>query len=170
MNNAGNALLGATNNAVSGAVNTAVNSVQESVGGFGMVFLGIGILLLLALAYLIYTQQNTIVDIIPGLAPPRDWREIERREAREERREAREERREERREARAGFGENWCFVGEDVTGRWCVKVPQPDACTPERLFSSRPGCELVTASPLPLGLIAKGGAEMKPTLAEMHTK
>lgn len=164
MSNAGNALLNSTNS----AVNSAVNSLQASTSSYGMIFLGIGIVLLVALAYMLYTQQTTIVNIIPGFGapPPRDWREIERREAREERREAREERREER----AGFGENWCFIGEDVTGRWCVKVPRPDACSPERLFSSRPGCELVPASPMPLGLIAKGGAEMKPTLAEMHTK
>ena len=90
-------------------------------------------------------------------------------ERREHRRERREERRE-RREERGGFGENWCFVGEDVTGRWCVKVPSSSACSPERLFSSRPGCELVPASPLPLGLVAKGGAEMKPLLAASHTK
>lgn len=168
MNSAGNALLNSTNTAVSSAVNNAFNGVQSSTGGYGMIFLGIGILLLIALGYMLYTQQTTISSLIPGLdsQPPRDWREMERRERREERREAREERREES----AGFGENWCFVGEDVTGRWCVKVPRPGACTPERLFSSRPGCELVTASPLPLGLIANGGAQMKPTLAEMHTK
>ena len=164
MNNAGNALLNSTNSAVSSAVNSAVNGVQSSTGGYGMIFLGIGILLLIALGYMLYTQQTTISSLIPGLdsQPPRDWREMERREAREERREERGE--------SSGFGENWCFVGEDVTGRWCVKVPRPDACTPERLFSSRPGCELVPASPLPLGLIANGGAQMKPTLAEMHTK
>jgi hypothetical protein len=168
MNSAGNALLNATNS-VNGTVASAVSNVQNAAGGYGMIFLGIGIVLLIALGYMLYTQQTTIVNLIPGFGPPppRDWREMERREAREERREAREERREER---AAGFGENWCFVGEDVTGRWCVKVPRPDACTPERLFSSRPGCELVPASPLPLGLIAKGGAEMKPMLADLHTK
>ena len=160
------------------------NSVVNSVGGstWAPWFLIGGIVLLLAVAYLFYTGQTRASDILPGLAPPQaDWRAIEReakreerQEARNERREARNERREARKEARkeakAGFGENWCFVGEDVTGRWCVKVPQPDACSPERLFSSRPGCELVPASPLPLGLINKGGAEMNPLLAASHTK
>jgi hypothetical protein len=170
MNNVGNALLNSANNTVNNAVNNALNTVQNGVGGYGAVFLTIGILLLLLLAYMLYAGQTTIVNILPGLnAPlPQDWREIQKQE---------------RATATTGagagaaaatnpvgFGENWCFVGEDVTGRWCVKVPQPDACSSERLFSSRPGCELVAASPLPLGLIAKGGAEMNPSLAAAHTK
>jgi hypothetical protein len=162
MSNAGNALLNVSNSAnsaINGAVNSAINTVQSS--NYGMIFLAVGIVLLLVLAYLLYSQQVTIVNLIPGLAPPppADWREIERREVRKE-----------IKKEGAGFGENWCFVGEDVTGRWCVKVPRPDACSPERLFSSRPGCELVTASPLPLGLIAKGGAEMKPLVSQINIK
>lgn len=69
----------------------------------------------------------------------------------------------------AGFGENWCFVGEDLTGRWCVKVPNSSACSPERLFSSRPGCELVEASASPAGINKNGGATMTPLFAA-HTK
>jgi hypothetical protein len=71
--------------------------------------------------------------------------------------------------AGAGFGENWCFVGEDLTGRWCVKVPNSSACSPERLFSSRPGCELVEASASPAGINKNGGATMTPLFAA-HTK
>jgi hypothetical protein len=152
MNNVANNLLNSPN---------AANSVSAVVsGGLATWVLIGGIVALLVFAYLLYNRQVTIIDILPGFgAPPADWRAIERRE----------ERREERR-GEAGFGENWCFVGEDVTGRWCVKVPRPDACTPERLFSSRPGCELVPASPLPLGLVEKGGAAMNPLLAAAHTK
>lgn len=175
MNNVGNALLNSANNTVNNAVSNALNTVQNGVGGYGAVFLTIGILLLLVFAYMLYSGEITVINIIPGLntPPPRDWRDIQKQES-----------------AAAGaeigagaaatgtaaaknpvgFGENWCFVGEDVTGRWCVKVPQPDACSSERLFSSRPGCELVAASPLPLGLVAKGGAEMNPSLAAAHTK
>jgi hypothetical protein len=153
MNNAGSALLNTTNNA---AV-SAVNSVTSTFGNTGSWFLVIGIVLLLVLAYMLYQQQVSIVDVLPHIeTSPRDWREAERQANRES-------------TGGGGFGENWCFVGEDVTGRWCVKVPQPDACSPERLFSSRPGCELVPASPLPLGLVAKGGAEMKPLIAAAHT-
>jgi hypothetical protein len=71
--------------------------------------------------------------------------------------------------ADGGFGENWCFVGEDLTGRWCVKVPNASACSPERLFSSRPGCELVEASASPAGINKNGGATMTPLFA-VHTK
>jgi hypothetical protein len=162
MNSVGNNLL---TNTPSSITNGVVNSVNGST--WAPWFLIGGIVLLLALAYLFYAGQTPISDLIPGLGPVQaDWRAIEK----EERREARQERREQRKEGKAGFGENWCFVGEDVTGRWCVKVPQSDACSPERLFSSRPGCELVPASPLPLGLINKGGAEMNPLIAASHTK
>jgi hypothetical protein len=159
MNNAASNLL----NSPSG--NSVVNSVSEVVsGGLATWILIGGILLLLATAYLLYMQQINIRDFLPSYdVPPVDWRAIEKAERKEARAEA-------RAEASAGFGENWCFVGEDVTGRWCVKVPRSDACTPERLFSSRPGCELVAASPLPLGLVDKGGAAMNPLIAAMHTK
>lgn len=155
MNNAGNALL---SNSGSSVLNSAANSVSQTFGTFGTWILVAGILLLLTLAYMLYQNQIVLSQLLPTETEPRDWRELQRREARQERKE------------NAGFGENWCFVGEDVTGRWCVKVPRPDACSPERLFSSRPGCELVAASPLPLGLVAKGGAVNNPLLAAVHTK
>ena len=153
MNNAGNALL---SNGAAAAANT-VNAAASNYGAWFIVF-GIGLLLLLS--YLLYEKQIILAEIIPGINTPmpRDWRDIDK------------QRREPGAGSGAGFGENWCFVGEDVTGRWCVKVPRPDACSPERLFSSRPGCELVPASPLPLGLVAKGGAAMNPLIAATHTK
>jgi hypothetical protein len=152
MNNAGSALLNnVVNNASANIKNTNSNSSYFLIGS---------ILLLCLLGYLLY-QKDTLLTSIRGEEPvPRDWREIERREKHQEKQEKKHK----------SYGENWCFVGEDVTGRWCVKVPRPDACSSERLFSSRPDCELVTASPMPLGLIAKKGAEMKPLLAAAHTK
>lgn len=178
MNNVGNALL--TNSGAT--VNSAVNSVSQAFGAFGTFsalgtwVLITGIILLLLLAYMLNQNQITITDILPSWnKPPRDWREIQQREARE----AREtpsasstpsNPSNSSRDTNTGFGENWCFVGEDVTGRWCVKVPKPDACSPERLFSSRPGCELVPASPLPLGVVNKNGDAMKPMIAAAHTK
>ena len=54
-------------------------------------------------------------------------------------------------------GETWCFVGEDFTGRWCVKVPSPDSCSSERSFGSREACQLIEASHMPGGVIKDGG-------------
>jgi hypothetical protein len=65
-------------------------------------------------------------------------------------------------------GQTWCFVGEDLAGRWCVKVPNPQACSPERVFNNRADCELVRASHMPLGIDTKGGSAMLP-LSATHT-
>lgn len=46
----------------------------------------------------------------------------------------------------------WCFVGEDLTGRWCVKTPEEGLCPKKRVFSSRSECEMKTASASPLGI------------------
>ncbi len=45
---------------------------------------------------------------------------------------------------------NWCFVGEDLTGRFCVKVPSAELCPKNRAFPTRDECEMVKASPMPL--------------------
>lgn len=45
---------------------------------------------------------------------------------------------------------NWCFVGEDLTGRFCVKVPSSELCPKARAFPTRDECEMVKASPMPL--------------------
>ena len=71
--------------------------------------------------------------------------------------------------ATRGTKEHWCFVGEDLTGRWCVKVPHHSSCTPERIYETRSECELVTASQSPLGAIKNGGADQT-LLAALHTK
>jgi len=62
--------------------------------------------------------------------------------------------------------ESWCFVGEDLTGRACVKVPSPMSCDSERIFGSRSDCELQTANAMPSGVIKNGGTSMIP-LASM---
>ena len=49
-------------------------------------------------------------------------------------------------------GETWCFLGEDNTGRWCVKVPMPSLCEPSRSYGGRDSCEMTLAQKLPLGL------------------
>jgi hypothetical protein len=72
-------------------------------------------------------------------------------------------------QATRGSREHWCFVGEDLTGRWCVKVPHHSSCTPERIYKTRSECELVTASNSPLGVIKNGGADQT-LLAALHTK
>jgi hypothetical protein len=70
--------------------------------------------------------------------------------------------REERRHVTDYRPESWCFVGEDVEGRWCVRVPNPQSCTPDRLFDSEDSCTYVPASAMPLGVVREGGAEYKP--------
>ncbi len=61
--------------------------------------------------------------------------------------------------------ETWCFVGEDKTGRWCVRVPTAHACDPDRTYESRDACELVTASAMPLGFLKHGGVSDTPLSA-----
>lgn len=60
--------------------------------------------------------------------------------------------------------ETWCFVGEDMTGRWCVRVPHRGACDPERAYSSKSDCQLTAASRLPLGVNMEGGARVAPLM------
>ena len=58
--------------------------------------------------------------------------------------------------------ETWCFVGEDLTGRACVKVPSPKSCDEERTFGTRNDCELQTANAMSSGVIKNGGTSMIP--------
>lgn len=60
--------------------------------------------------------------------------------------------------------ESWCFVGEDLTGRYCVKVPSKSSCESSRTFTSRQDCEMVPAQHLPAGVITKQGAGMLPLM------
>ena len=56
------------------------------------------------------------------------------------------------------LNESWCFVGEDLSGRYCVKVPKDSACTKDRVYHSRSDCEMAAANHLPAGVIKKNGA------------
>jgi len=58
--------------------------------------------------------------------------------------------------------ESWCLVGEDLEGRWCVKVPSRDSCDANRVFHSRSECELNPANALPSGVVNQGGTGMTP--------
>jgi hypothetical protein len=63
---------------------------------------------------------------------------------------------------RVAVKENWCFVGEDLKGRWCVQVPSDHACDPNRTFPSEEECSLVKASSMPLGVLQNEGSSMLP--------
>jgi len=57
----------------------------------------------------------------------------------------------------------WCFVGEDLTGRYCVKVPSAAACDRTRVFNSQQDCELQSANALPAGVVSPhDGRKMSP--------
>ncbi len=56
--------------------------------------------------------------------------------------------------------ETWCFVGEDLTGRYCVRVPSNTACNPDRSYTSRSDCEMVQAHAMPTGIIKDAGNRM----------
>jgi hypothetical protein len=57
---------------------------------------------------------------------------------------------------------NWCFVGEDLTGRFCVKVPSAELCPKSRAFPTRDECEMVKASPMPLTIQENNGTTAIP--------
>jgi hypothetical protein len=59
-------------------------------------------------------------------------------------------------------GETWCFLGEDNTGRWCVKVPLPSLCEPARSYGGRDPCEMTLAQQLPLGLTGSNNTKVSP--------
>lgn len=52
--------------------------------------------------------------------------------------------------------QSWCFVGEDLSGRYCVKVPSDATCTSDRLFKRRDECEMVKGSHMPAGITRDG--------------
>lgn len=57
---------------------------------------------------------------------------------------------------------NYCYVGEDLTGRFCVKVPDPELCPSERSYKTKSDCEMVKASPLPLTIQSKHATKAIP--------
>jgi hypothetical protein len=58
--------------------------------------------------------------------------------------------------------EFWCFVGEDFTGRYCVKVPGPKSFDRDRSYWTRLDCELHLANALPAGVITDNGVKYDP--------
>jgi len=62
--------------------------------------------------------------------------------------------------------ESWCFVGEDLSGRYCVKVPSHKACNSDRSFYTREDCELISGSHMPGGIM-QNGTNFRP-LRSMH--
>jgi hypothetical protein len=58
--------------------------------------------------------------------------------------------------------ENWCFVGEDLSGRYCVRIPSNKECTSERLYHSRVDCEMAAANHLPAGVLTRNGDKYVP--------
>jgi len=67
----------------------------------------------------------------------------------------------------AGPPESWCFIGEDLTGRYCLKVPSDTSCDTERLFRSRRDCELIPANHMTAGIVTKGGVDIRPLSSVM---
>ena len=57
--------------------------------------------------------------------------------------------------------DTWCFVGEDISGRYCVKVPSKESCVPDRTFRSLSECALIDGNHLPAG-IEKDGVKFTP--------
>lgn len=55
----------------------------------------------------------------------------------------------------------WCLVAEDMSGRYCVKVPGPDSCEPGRTYDSKQTCELTPAMHLPAGIQQNSGMTSK---------
>ena len=64
--------------------------------------------------------------------------------------------------------ESWCFVGEDLSGRYCVKVPSDAACTSDRIFLTRGDCELISGSRLVAG-ISSNGQDFRPLMTMRFT-
>jgi hypothetical protein len=57
---------------------------------------------------------------------------------------------------------SWCLVAEDNSGRYCVKVPGPESCTPDRAYDSQSQCELTPAMKLPAAIQTNSGMTSKP--------
>jgi hypothetical protein len=87
----------------------------------------------------------------------------ERKREREHRREEKHEKSDEKKWKRPqDEREHWCFVGEDLSGRYCVRVPSDKQCTSERLFHSRVDCEMAAANHLPAGVLTRNGDKYVP--------
>jgi hypothetical protein len=64
----------------------------------------------------------------------------------------------------------WCFVGEDLTGRYCVKVPSAESCDSTRVFNSQQDCEMKSGNALPSGVVSPhDGRKMTPLSSGLLT-
>jgi hypothetical protein len=64
----------------------------------------------------------------------------------------------------------WCFVGEDLTGRYCVKVPSAESCDRTRVFNSQQDCELNNGNAMPAGVVSPhDGRKMAPLSSGLLT-
>lgn len=59
----------------------------------------------------------------------------------------------------------WCFVGEDLTGRYCVKVPSAASCDRTRVFNSQQDCELQMGNAMPAGVVSPHDGRVKSPLS-----
>lgn len=66
----------------------------------------------------------------------------------------------------ARIRETWCLVGEDLSGRYCVKVPDKSLCPSDRKYPSRDACELTPANHMPTGVMK----DRETDLTFMYTK
>lgn len=58
--------------------------------------------------------------------------------------------------------QHWCLVGEDLTGRYCVRVPSEASCDSERLYNDQITCEgMPQGMRLPAGRVMKHGMDMQ---------
>lgn len=139
VNNAMNVAMNTANSAF--VANNTLTALNSSVGNTGSVWFWISVIGLLAIIVVIALWKlgylNTSVQTATTLPPPISENAVQREET-------------------------WCFVGEDMTGRWCVRVPHRGACDPERAYSSQSDCELTNASRLPLGTNMESGARVAP--------
>lgn len=65
-------------------------------------------------------------------------------------------------EKRPDVVESWCFVGEDLSGRYCVKVPNDSACSKDRVYNSRTDCQMAAANHLPAGVVNSHAVGIQP--------
>lgn len=56
---------------------------------------------------------------------------------------------------------SWCFIGEDLSGRYCVRVPSEESCDPDRTFRTHSDCALINATHMPAGII-RGDGQLQP--------
>lgn len=160
------------------AANNTINSIVPT--SFNMkLMIGVGILLAIVIGYAIYhyyTKQH-MPFLIDRISTNTIWDKIGKfgsdvgtelnKELTQEHRKAdkrvAEERVEEPNHSESQIEkpkadrETWCFVGEDLTGRFCVKVPSAKSCSHDRTFGSRSDCEMTPGSHMPAGIVTSNG-------------